>query len=508
MIKLAAVFSNGAVIQRDAQLRIFGQCDRDVKVSFDKICVDAKCVDGKFLAVFPPHSAGSGYTITVTDGEETITIENVSVGEVIIAAGQSNMEMPLAVTDGGLDELEYCENSNISFYSIPQQYIKGEPLNMFRFQYMDYSMPTWKTCTPDTAKDFSAIGYYVAKKLQKTLGVPVGVIGCNWGCRIIESFIPQECFDEIECLADYKRKHEEVVASKTQEEFDKTYTDFQIFLEERRKSFKNPKDVSFENALHASLYPLNEWKKIPWPQGPYNANRPGCVWHNMLEDVAPYAVKFVLWYQGEGGNADGHYADKYSVMVNAWRKAFKQENLPFYAFELAPTGAGAAVLSEEDNFNWASGREAQRKATLDNKNCYLVTSAGLGDKNCNHPIHKREFAYRAARSLLYNLYGVGKKSDNPFAVSASFDKNSVRIKFQNNEELVLIGPAGVADLYLSSDGKNFVQAQAKIEDNDLVAWSDEIGEACEIRYCYSAYYGCQNIFNSAALPASPFRFVK
>ena len=119
MLQLAEVCRSGAVLQRDMPLRIFGQADKTVKVTFDGVTVAAECVDGKFCAVFEPHGAGTGYRISVTDGDETVTAENISVGEVLIAAGQSNMEMPLAVTDGAEDELEHCGNENISFYSIP-----------------------------------------------------------------------------------------------------------------------------------------------------------------------------------------------------------------------------------------------------------------------------------------------------------------------------------------------------------------------------------------------------
>ncbi len=504
MFKLERIISSGAVLQRNKEIRIFGECDRDATVTFDDTTVIAKCDNNKFCAVFPPHSAGAGYSIIVTDGTETITIQNISVGEVFIAAGQSNMEMPLAVTDGAEDELEYCENENISFYSIPQQYIKGEPLNMFRFQYMDYSMPTWKKCTYDTAKDFSAVGYYVAKKLQRTLGVPVGVIGCNWGCRRIESFIPSWAFNREKVLTEYKERYEKSLPEKSQKEYDESYEKFQRYLEARRNNFRNLLEISFGNAKYASLFPLNEWKSIPWPQGTYNADRPGCMWHNMLEDVAPYSYKFVLWYQGEG-NPDGFYNKRYKVLVNSWREAFKQQDIEFYAIELAPYGAGGNVIDEFSTMRWTTGREEQRMTTLENEKCYLITSAGLGDMDNIHPTCKRELGYRAARSVLYNGYSVGEKSENPYAIEAKFEEDCVRVKFKNNENLVIIG-SGIADLYLSADGENFVLSQGRIEDGELLVSNENIKNPCEVRYCYSVYYAGQNIFNSAALPASPFRF--
>ena len=89
---------------------------------------------------------------------------------------------------------------------------------MCNIQYMDYSTPSWKVCNADSAKDFSAIGYYTAKRIQKILGVPVGVIGCNWGCRKIESFIPTWAFNREKSLVDYKNNYETSLLEKSQED--------------------------------------------------------------------------------------------------------------------------------------------------------------------------------------------------------------------------------------------------------------------------------------------------
>jgi len=506
VVRLATIFSPGAVLQRHKPLHIFGDCDQKVTVAFDGQSVEAVCENGRFCAVLPSHEAGEGFTLTVSDGENTVQVENISVGEVFIAAGQSNMEMPLGVTDGAEDELAHCDNPQISFYSIPPRYVKDDPIDMFRFQYMDYGTPTWKVCTADSAKDFSAVGYYAAKRIQRVLGVPVGVIGCNWGCRKIESFIPPWAFDRENSLVEYKNNYESSLSQKSREEYDRGYAAFKAFLQDRIKEFRDPLAVSYGNATFASLCFHNGWKNVKWPQGPYNADRPGCVWNNMLEDTVPYSLRFVLWYQGEGA-PEGHYYEKYGVLVDSWREAFRQPDMAFYAIELAPYGEGTGKPSKEENIIWATIREEQRRATLTYARCYLITSMGLGDLNNIHPVHKRELGYRAARSVLYNTYHAGPKSENPYAVSAAFEKDCVRVTFQHDENLVIIGSA-VADLYVSADGESFVPAEARIENGQLVVWADGVNNPCEIRYCQGVYYAGQNVFNSAALPASPFYFKK
>lgn len=509
MIKLAEIFSDGAVLQRDMEIRVFGTADRPVTVTFDGNTVTVDSTDGKFCAILPAHMAGTGYTISVTDGENTVTVRDVSVGEVFIAAGQSNMEMPLAVTDGAEDELERCDNPNIHFYSIPQQLVKGEYLDAFRFQYMDHSAPVWKKCTCDTAKDFSAIGYYVAKKLQRALGVPVGVIGCNWGARCIETFIPNWAMERHPQLQSTMEKYQQSHPEHTEEYYKETYEQFKKLLAYHKTFCTYPPNVSFGCANFASYYFHNAWSKCSSEmgecvaKGPYYGNRPGAIYHTMLEDTVPYGVKFVLWYQGED-DTKGDYLGRYGVLVDAWREAFQNADMPFYAMELAPFGRFRGVPCDRV---WPQLRQEQRQATLQYKNCHLVTSAGLGDIMNIHPVYKRELAYRAARSVLHNTYGVGPKAENPYAVSATFEKDCVRVDFANNERLTLLGGA-VADLYISADGENFVFANAKIENDQLVAWAEGVENPTEIRYCYTVYYAGENIFNAAALPASPFRFVK
>ena len=508
MIKLAGIFSDGAVLQRNKEMRIFGECDENVTVEFDGVSVSAKCEDGKFYAVLPSHEAGVGFTLTVSNSKEKVAVNNISVGEVFIASGQSNMEMPLEATDGAEDELEHCENENISFYSIPPRIVKGEPIDIFRFEFMDYSDPTWKKCTYDTAKDFSAIGYYVAKKLQKALGVPVGVIGCNWGSRIIEAFIPTWAYDRDPSLIEYRNNYEASLLQGTQEEYDKSYEDYKAYLKERKADFPNPLDVSYGNATYASMFWLPEWRRagFPTPKGTYSADRPGHIFHTMLEDVAPYSLNFVLWYQGEYAPG-GHYYEKYGVLVNSWREAFNQDDISFYAMELAPYGEGTGVTTPETDAHYAEIRMHQRKATLDYADCHLITTMGLGDISNIHPTRKRELAYRTARSVLYHSYNIGEKSDNPYAISAKFEEDCVRVKFANDENLFSIS-YNVPNVYLSADGENFVLALARIENNELVVWDDNIKNPCEVRYCQKIYYDGQDIFNSAALPASPFKFKK
>ncbi len=504
MLKLAEIFSDGAVIQREREIRIFGECDREVTVAFDGERVTAKCEDGRFCAIFSPREAGVGYEIKVSDGENEEVRRDICVGEVFIAAGQSNMEMPLGVTDGAEDEIPNSENKNIRFYSIPPQYIKGDYINMPRFQFMDHSAPKWKGCTPETAKDFSAIGYYVAKKMQKALGVPVGVIGCNWGCRCIESFIPTWAKDRNERVAQYYENHKKVCESRPYEDFLRGYEEFKEFLNEKERLYRSPMENSYGNAMYASLYPFIDFTSVKWPAGPFDANRLGCIYHNMIEDITPYGVNFVLWYQGEA-HPRGDYFEKYGVLVDTWREAFKNEDLSFYAVELAPWGAGQGHKNHKDFGVWPEIREDQRKATIEYKNCHLATSAGLGDINNVHPIYKRELASRLFRQVMNHSFGAPEKAENPYAVCARFEEDAVYVKFANDDGLAIIG--GVADLYLSADGEHFDSVFGKIENGELKVYADWIKNPCEVRYCYNTYYAGQNIFNSAALPASPFRFV-
>lgn len=124
--------------------------------------------------------------MTLTDGDETIVFSDIMVGEVWIAGGQSNMELELQNEKHGAEELEKVADSNVRFY-----YTKKNPY-IDEFFYIDERNGGWALPSPESARCWSAVGYYFGKKLAADLGVTVGIIGCNWGGTSASNWIDKK----------------------------------------------------------------------------------------------------------------------------------------------------------------------------------------------------------------------------------------------------------------------------------------------------------------------------
>lgn len=191
-VKLPRIFGDNMVLQREKPIAIWGWADAKakIKVQFNnqqKTAVADK--SGKWSVSLDPEKAGGPYALTVT-GKNTVTINNILVGEVWICSGQSNMEWPLRATDHAEAEIAQANYPNIRHIKIPNV-VASTPKE-------DLQSGEWKICTPETAADFTAVGYYFATKLSSELNVPVGLINTSWGGTHSETWTSREAFERSE----------------------------------------------------------------------------------------------------------------------------------------------------------------------------------------------------------------------------------------------------------------------------------------------------------------------
>jgi sialate O-acetylesterase len=187
--KLSPIFQDHMVLQRQMVVPIWGKDKPNQRVKVFVAGQSKEALtgpDGKWKVILPVLGEGGGpYEMKVT-GSTTLTVKDVMVGEVWLASGQSNMELPLNNTNGAEKELARGGDPQIRWF-VQERRLSDEP--------EEKPLGTWKICTPGNAKDFSATAYYFAKKLRKELGVPVGILGSYWGGTWIESWIPRETFE-------------------------------------------------------------------------------------------------------------------------------------------------------------------------------------------------------------------------------------------------------------------------------------------------------------------------
>ena len=178
MLKVANIFSNDMVLQRDKNITVWGLGDeeRTVTVTLNGVSVQTQVCDGRWTAVLPPMSAGGEYEMTVSDGCTEKKFCRIMIGEVWFCGGQSNMELELQNAKGGKEVLEnLTPDCNVRFYYTQK---RGNLDEMF---YEDENNTAWSQASKDNSRAWSAVGFFFGRKLAKDLGVTVGLIGCNWG---------------------------------------------------------------------------------------------------------------------------------------------------------------------------------------------------------------------------------------------------------------------------------------------------------------------------------------
>ena len=169
-LELPLLFSDGAVLQRDRALPVWGQAapGAKVQVEFDGALAQAVAgADGRWSLQLPPHAAGGPYTLVVRAGGEERRVGDVLVGEVWLASGQSNMEWPVEQTLHAQEDIAAAGDSSLRHFKVPRSWAATPQAQLEGGQ--------WQSASPATVGQFSAVAYAFARELRAVLGVPVGV---------------------------------------------------------------------------------------------------------------------------------------------------------------------------------------------------------------------------------------------------------------------------------------------------------------------------------------------
>lgn len=249
---------------------------------------------------------------------------------------------------------------------------------------------------------------------------------------------------------------------------------------------------------------------IPQPRNPnftgggINAqNQPTALYNAMVAPAIQYTIKGILWYQGESntGRAEA-YAKLQPAQIIDWRNKWNLGELPFIWAQL-PGFMDYNYIPAESQ--WASLREAQLKA-LAVPNTGMAVTIDLGEWNDIHPDNKKDVGERMALAAEKLAYGANIAHSGPIYQSAKIEGNKIIISFSEvGDGLITIDGEEPSDFAIAGADKKFVWAKAKIENNTIVVWSDEIANPQYVRYAWADNPVNPNLFNKAGLPASPFR---
>lgn len=183
---LPRVLGSNMVIQRNADVKIWGTADSGERITVDFNGQKAKAKagkDGKWQVILGPMEAGGPYTMTIS-GENTIRLENILVGDVWVCSGQSNMEWTVKNSNNAGEEIAAAAYPGIRLFTVPRNLQYG-PVD-------DLPSGSWAECTPETVGDFSAVGYFFGREIHLQEGVPVGLISSSWGGTNVETWTSRE----------------------------------------------------------------------------------------------------------------------------------------------------------------------------------------------------------------------------------------------------------------------------------------------------------------------------
>lgn len=460
MLKLPAIYSNRMVLQRERYVQLCGEGKGKVFAEIAGVSSCAWSYDGKWTMPLPPLPVGGPYTLTLRDDDSTVTFTDVLVGDVFLAAGQSNMEYPLFLAYDGLEAAEHCDNPNIRLFTVPRE--KPEFGGYHSFEYTPDETTPWQYCNEEQSLYFSAIGFWFAQKLQAAEHVPVGIISCNYGGTNIEAWIPRERVFSVAAAEQVRLNHVDWLS---QIDVDENRRLWATWITERSKcskpynSVELVKKYGLDYMLSHDVYGVDA---VAQPfGGPYHACWAGVQYDNMLSKVIPYSLKAVLWYQGENNVARGSecYCAMFETMVRCWRYAFDDENLPFFTVQIAPY--------EYDNPDGCFRVVSQQiEATKRIPGVYMITSSDLGFRRNIHPPQKKVFAERLFLAAERELYGKSAEYSGPIAECAYRNGDTVTVRFTHADS-GLCCDGNVTDLFVqTADGEKH-GVSAAVEGNCL-----------------------------------------
>ena len=474
-VRLPNILSSHMVLQRDRPMHFWGWADPDEKVT---VTLDGQSAEstsdklGKWSLYLPAHAAGGPFTMNVK-GSNDLTIEDVMIGDVWFASGQSNMEMPLKGFPGNAS----IQNSAAEIRAANQPKLRLLLIERktSNFPLSDYQ-DTWTTCTPETAADFSAVAYFFGRALSEKENVTVGLIDSTWGGTPAEAWTSFQGLTSDASLMPVFSAWGAMMDAQTDAELAQ--------VADKRA------DEAAEKA-HAPK-PKHAWRPEPASWGP------AALYNGMVAPAVGYGIKGAIWYQGEsntGAERAPIYDKVFGAMITDWRRHWQQGNFPFLFVQLADYKASPADL-------WPTVRDAQRR-TLSLANTGMAVTIDVGNPENIHPADKQSVGQRLALAARSIAYGEQVEFSGPLFRQAGTDGHAMRVWFDHAQGLTTKGGGAPEGFEIAGADRRYQSAAAKVDGASVVVSSPEVTEPKYVRYGWKDV-PVVNLYNSVGLPASPF----
>jgi sialate O-acetylesterase len=487
-VTLPKILTSHMVMQRDLPVHVWGMAapGEQVSVSFRGESRVTKAGElGRWSVYLSPGAAGGPFRLVVTGSpdaiavsdavapaEQTITLDDILVGDVWVASGQSNMEFRMHQAATAAADLPHAGIDRIRLLMVKP--------HLGEYAQDEAETDGWAASTPETASDFSAVAWYFSREIENREHVPVGIIDSTWGGTMVESWTRLAALGEDASLMP-------IFAARGR----MTDREANALLEDKRRQ-----KLIAEARAAGNPAPQFPWHPMLAMWGP------GLLYNGMIAPLTPLPIRGVIWYQGESNSmidrSPGIYNHLFRAMIEDWRKQWGEGDFPFLFVQIANFKSTPA----ED---WATLRDQQRK-TLELRNTAMAVTIDIGDPENVHPTDKIDVGLRLARAARAVSYGEAVEYEGPVFRQATPEGKTIRLWFDHARGMNFRKGAATGFEVAGADGK-FSPAVARIDGSTIVASSPDVAEPVLVRYGWENSPQC-NLFNGEGLPASPFTSVK
>ena len=453
-LRLSHLFTDHAVLQRETSAPVWGwgRPGATVQVTGSwngKTVRTTVAADSTWRVSLLTSAAGGPYSIKVKSGREVLTVSDIALGEVWLCSGQSNMEMP--VCGFGFQEVE---GATEAIMSAPET---ASLVRVFDIKTPKKTEPVsdvdacWACTDGAVTANTSAVGYFFARRLARSLGVPVGIVVNAWGGSRIEPWMTREMIDAAGITAEDR----------------------------------------------AAIDAIEE-KPDRWPE------TPELIWNCRVAPIAGYAARGIIWYQGCSNIGQGCYDKLQAAMVRSWREAWGR-NLPFIYTLLAPYEHGDADGRWRPHFV-----ETQLHTQELLPDSWAVCTETLGNRVTVHPAKKKEVADMMVMRALQNVYGInpGVSIELPRPKDVVYEPDgTVKVTLtQVWSNLASISSRSVVGFELAGEDREFRLAQAEVDwdGQTILVRCPEVPHPVAVRYAFRNWMGA-NLAKSNGIPVPPFR---
>ncbi len=558
MLKLGRLFQDRMMLQRGKPVRVWGEADPGAAVRVelegalraadaddaDDTARNAETVasgtapagrddlsgtiaaetvadaDGKWMLTLPALLASDCAGMRVCAGEEVIAVRDIAIGEVFIAGGQSNMEFPMWYEKHFQQAfIDNCIDPGIRFFQMPQLAYPGQEA-----QFTDNLQNVWRKAEVNELGFFSAVGYWFQKEIRKALGVPVGIIACNWGGTTSVAWMKKESFEKDG--GPWKKQIDDLLAAipdlaaywerqKTNPMNDRGRLNLDFFSQFMLSANRRMPDIAqlFQSLGVDPSAAAGQREMMPM-------QLPGSLYENMLLEVAPFSARGVLWYQGEsddGADTAPVYGRMMTHVIEDWREAFG-DALPFFMVELP--GYGTWFGQPAQCFDVIRGEQEKTAQTV--PDTWLASISDAGEYVDIHPKDKQVVGRRLALLVRKYVFGEDILADAPEYETGERAEDGVDLIFRNAGDGLCVRPLTDAQKAMYEEEtpgcrlaeipalQVFVNGQQReytctVSDDRIAirGLAPAKDDAVSIRFAKTQFF-IVNVVNSAGIPARPF----